>query len=72
MDKQLYFDIHNLLEQSVSDCYVRYFMDELANDIASDVMECSAYAEEDGMYTDSDIRLAIGRVLMDRLDIQYY
>lgn len=30
MDKQLYFDIHNILEQSVSDCYVRYFMDELA------------------------------------------
>ena len=72
MDKQLYFDIHNIFEQSVSDCYVRFFMDELADDIAADVMECSAYAEEDGMYTDSDIRLAIGRVLMDRLDIQYY
>lgn len=72
MDEQLYMDIHNILEQSVSDIYVRFFMDEFANDIATDVMECSAYVEEDGMYTDSDIRLAIGRVLMDRLDIQYY
>ena len=42
------------------------FMDS----VVDDVMNTSAW-EEEGYYNDDDIRLAIGRVFMDRLDLWY-
>lgn len=44
----------------------RTFMDA----VIDDVLDCSAW-EDDGYYNDDDVRLAIGRVFMDRLGIFY-
>ncbi len=38
--------------------------------IANDAIECSSY-EEDGLYNEDDIRLAIGRVLINMMNISY-
>jgi hypothetical protein len=42
----------------------------ILEDIIEDVLTSSAW-DEDGYYNDDDIRLAIGRVLIDRLGIEY-
>ena len=52
------------LRQSISSDYTRSIAESILEDVKEDI-ECSA--DED--FNEDDIRLAIGRVLMDRLGI---
>lgn len=44
--------------------------EEFYDEIKRDVEDCSAW-HDDGYYTDDDIRLAIGRSMMHRLNLAY-
>jgi len=69
--------IRMVMRNSVSDEYARYilehksaetestFMDEVIEDVI-----CSSAWDEEGCYNDDDIRLSIGRVLMERLGVE--
>lgn len=72
-------EIRMIMQNAVSSDYVRYILEDKGEDgeedsfieaVIDDVMCASAWDEE-GYYNDDDIRLAIGRVLMDRLGIYY-
>ncbi len=68
--EELRQDIRRVLSTSISTDYIRNILDEIENDIIRDVVVCSSY-EEDELYNEDDIKLAIGRVLMDRMNIRY-
>lgn len=68
--EELRQDIKRILILSVSDDYIKNILDVIEDDIIRDVVECSSY-EDDGLYTEDDIKLAIGRVLMNRINILY-
>lgn len=61
-------DTQTLLSDAASDEYARPIMEHIYRDVADDVLECSAYKEE-GEYNIDDVKLAIGRILMDKLGI---
>jgi len=69
-------DIVEMLENVISDDYLMDILrfdnegaqDTILNDIIDDVLTSSAWTEE-GYYSEDDIKLAIGRVLIDRLGI---
>ena len=70
-------DVERILRGAVSSDYAGYILDSenpacetFIEAIQRDVEATSSW-ENEGIYTDDDIRLAIGRVLMTRLDIQY-
>lgn len=57
--------------------YARYILEHesedeftFMDDVIADVITSSAW-EDDGDYSDDDIRLAIGRVFMSRMEIFY-
>lgn len=70
-------EIAQIMRSAVSSDYARYILDDkgedgeaaIMEDIIEDVM-CSSAWDDEGYYNDDDIRLAIGRVLMDRLGIE--
>lgn len=75
--------IRMILMSAVSSDYVNLILSEperneegdtigntFMEDVIQDVMESSAW-DEYGYYNHDDIRLAIGRVLIDRLGIEY-
>ena len=74
-------EIRMMLMAAVSSDYVRYILEhkerdeedeEIGNTFMEDVVEnvmCSSAWDNEGYYNDDDIRLAIGRVLIDRLGI---
>lgn len=75
-------EVRMILQFSVSSEYVRYILEEKDNDyedeyightfmddVIEDVM-CSSAWDDEGYYNEDDIRLAIGRTLMDRLGIE--
>lgn len=66
--KELRRDIRSILSASVSTDYIGIILEEIEDDVIRDVAACSSY-EEDGSYNEDDIRLAIGRVLMNRMNI---
>lgn len=78
--KELITDIGLLLMHSVSEEYYQVILNShdgaggstssILADIIQNVLECSAW-EDEGFYSESDIRLAIGRVLMERIGIEY-
>jgi len=45
--------------------------EDFFNDVIRDVEETSAW-EDEGCYNEDDVRLAVGRVLIERLNIAYY
>ena len=57
----------NELDKAISDDYVGYIVDDILDDVVDNVQECA-----DKEYSVDDIRMAIGRVLMTRLDIIIY
>lgn len=57
--------IKSIMKQAVSDEYVRYIMEVLYYDILDDIKTSA-----DENYNEDDVRLAIGRVLMDKLGIE--
>ncbi|MBR1525536.1 MAG: hypothetical protein IJ640_02605 [Prevotella sp.] len=69
-------DFHASLQPIVKDCIGSDYASSLINDdrfysdVKHNVEETSAWFDE-GFYTDDDIRLAIGRVLLERLSIDY-
>ena len=76
-------EIRMILMHAVSSEYVRYILEHTEEDadgypvsptFLEDVIEdvkCSSAWDDEGYYNDDDIRLAIGRVLIDRLGIDY-
>lgn len=76
--KLMEFEIAQVMRNAVSSDYARYILEDKGEDddrtfmeaVIDDVMCASAW-EDEGFYNDDDIRLAIGRVLMDRLGIYY-
>lgn len=64
---ELKMDIRQLLGLSISDEYAETIMECIGTYIVDDVIECSSYIEKSGLYTEDDIRMAIGRVLLNRL-----
>ena len=71
IELDLYDDILQLLTSALSSDYARQMVEDEAFVCAvqKDVEETSAWQDE-GYYTDDDIRLAIGRVLTEKLDIE--
>ena len=71
-------EIRMIMQKSVSSDYARYILEHedswteitIMQEIIEDVMETSAWNEE-GYYNEDDIRFAIGRVLIERLGIDY-
>ena len=66
-----------IMMHSASNEYTRYILEHeneetgstFMNDVIDDVMCASAW-EDEGYYNDDDIRLAIGRIFMERLGIE--
>ncbi len=56
----------SLLKKSISDDYVVYIADNILDDVVEDI---KTSADDD--YSDEDVRFAIGRVLINRLGIDY-
>lgn len=65
-------ELRQILSSSVGTDYAYYLAEneEFAFDVKHNVEETSAWIDE-GYYNDDDIRLAIGRVLLDRLGVEY-
>ena len=59
-----------ILEHTEEDEYGKKIGNTFMEDVIDDVM-CASALDDEGYYNDDDIRLAIGRVLMDRLEIYY-
>ena len=73
--RQIICEITAIMTIATSDEYARQILEhedengtELINAIINNVLETSAW-EDEGYYNEYDIRLAIGRELMARLDI---
>ena len=70
--------IRMIIQSAVSSEYARYILEheneETENTFMDDVIEdvmCASDWDEEGYYNNDDIRLSIGRVLIDRLGIDY-
>lgn len=65
-------EVRFILSAAIGNDYAYYISnnDEFLEAVLKDVEETSAWNDE-GYYTDDDIRLAIGRVIMWKFDIKY-
>ena len=62
---ELELELEKLLRKSISDDYTTTIIRDLFEDIKSDIVECA-----DKEYNEDDIKLAVGRVLVDRLNLE--
>lgn len=76
--KLIEIEITQVMRNAVGSDYARYILEDKGEDGETTIMEdviddvmCASAWEDEGFYNDDDIRLAIGRVLMDRLGIYY-
>ena len=76
--KLIELEITQVMRMAVGSDYARYILEDKGEDGISTIMEdviddvmCASAWGDSGFYNDDDIRLAIGRVLMDRLGIYY-
>lgn len=67
-DDVRYFLDRNL-KSAISDDYVYDIRRAILDEVVADVMETSAYGEN-GTWNDDDIKLAVGRVLMNKLGLE--
>lgn len=67
-DDVRYFLDRNL-KSAISDDYVYDIRRAILDEVVADVMETSAYSEN-GTWNDDDIKLAVGRVLMNKLGLE--
>lgn len=77
---ELIADIQLMLTHAVGAEYCKIILDShegvggstssILADIIQNILECSAL-ENEGYYSEDDVRLAIGRVLMERIGIDY-
>ena len=70
-------EIRMIMQNAASSDYARYILEHenendktFMEDVIEDIVETSAW-EDEGYYNEDDIRLAIGRVLITRLGINY-
>lgn len=70
-------EIRIIMYNAVSSEYARYILEheneETENTFMDDVIDdviCASAWDEEGYYNDDDIRLAIGRIFMERLGIE--
>ena len=65
-------ELRMVLTASVGSDYAYYLAHDegFASDVKQNVEETSAWSD-DGVYNDDDIKLAVGRVLLERLGIEY-
>lgn len=65
-------DLRPILSSAVGTDYSHYLLydGEFFDAVKQNVEETSAWSDE-GYYTDDDIRLAIGRVIMDKFGVEY-
>ena len=76
--KEIEINVYMIMMKAASSEYARYILEQEDHEteetfmdaVIRDVMESSAWDDE-GYYNDDDIRLSIGRVLIDRLRIDY-
>jgi len=76
--KLIEVEITSMMQFAVGSDYARYILGDkgedgentFIEDVIEDVMCASAWGDE-GFYSSDDVRLAIGRVLMDRMGIYY-
>ena len=69
--------IYKIMTSAVSADYARYILEKedswtevtVMQEVIEDVMETSAW-EEEGYYNEDDVRFAIGRTLMARMEIE--
>ena len=64
----LKYTVNHLLTQSVSEDYVSQVEDAIFEDVLWDVWECSGVRDGEN-YSDDDVRMAIGRVLLKRFSL---
>ena len=72
--KEIEFKVSEIMRRAVSSEYTRYILEQeddvtentFMEDVIKNVMETSAW-EDEGYYSDDDIRLAIGREFVARL-----
>jgi hypothetical protein len=75
--KQIEWLVSWVMTKSISNDYVRHILEHtneetgktLMDEVIDNVMETSAW-EDEGHYNEDDVRLAIGRVLVERLEIE--
>lgn len=73
IDRQVFTEeLRSILSSSTGSDYAGYIAadNRFLSDVLGNVEETSAWQDE-GCYNDDDIRLAIGRILMDRLGVRY-
>lgn len=76
--KQIELEIYKVVRLAVGNEYARDILEHeneetentFMEDVIENVLETSSW-EDDGYYNEDDIRLAIGRILIDRLGINY-
>ncbi len=59
------FEMHRILAMSIASDYVISIVDNLIDDVTYDVLTAA-----DVQWNEDDVRLAIGRVLIERLGIE--
>lgn len=75
--KEIEMLVYKIMMGATSSEYARHILEKedgwteisIMQDIIENVMETSAWNDE-GYYSEDDIRLAIGRVIMERLEIE--
>lgn len=75
--KEIEMLVYKIMMGATSSEYARHILKKeddwteisIMQDIIENVMETSAWNDE-GYYSEDDIRLAIGRVLMERLEVE--
>ena len=75
--KLIELEITQVMRMAVGSDYARYILEHeneetentFMDDVIDNVMETSAW-EDEGYYNEDDIRLAIGRIFMERLGIE--
>lgn len=65
-------EMRSILASCVGSDYAHYIAsdDDFYSAVKQNVEETSAW-EDEGYYTDDDIRLAIGRIIMEKFNIEY-
>lgn len=66
-DELIKSEANRLLRKSISDDYCGRVIDAIIADVISDVDECA----DDLYWNEDDVKLALGRVLLERIGIEF-
>lgn len=67
MEKKVRDIAFGLLVDALTDNYVNYVLDAIIDDVVADVKECADPVN----WNEDDVRLAVGRAFMLKLNIDY-